>query len=78
MAHVPGVARFVGEHEKEVVKETEGPRRRGSVYMRMDSNPDEPGQVGEVGEDEVSLGEDDLEEMGGDEVRSCFLVLARN
>lgn len=73
VTHVPAVKRFVGEHEKEVVKETDGPRRRGSVYTRMDSKTD---GLGEEVADEVSLEEEDLEKMGGDEVRFLFFWVA--
>jgi hypothetical protein len=61
----------VDAHEREVVNETEGRDRRGSVHQRTDSagshgtDPTPP-------DDDVSLDEDDLERMGGDEVSFCF------
>jgi hypothetical protein len=82
MQHVPAVKRFVGEHEKEVVEETDGRGRRGSVYKRMDSDSGHNGvgagadtDATAVEVDDVSLEEEDLEKMGGDEVSLGGLVV---
>ncbi|KAG8719018.1 low affinity potassium transporter [Ceratobasidium sp. 395] len=77
--HVPAMRRFVGEHEREVVKE-ETRARRMSVYQRVDSDPmREQGPVGNGDAsprdiDEVSLEEEDLEKMGGDEYNALVVL----
>ncbi|KAF8704583.1 TrkH potassium transport family, partial [Rhizoctonia solani] len=71
--YISGVKNFVDAHEREVVHETEGRERRGSVYQRTDS-------VGSQGagltppDDDVSLDEDDLEKMGGDEYNALVVL----
>ncbi|CAE6446434.1 unnamed protein product [Rhizoctonia solani] len=72
--YISGVKNFVEGHEREVVHETEGRERRGSVYQRTDS-------VGSHGagslappDDDVSLDEDDLEKMGGDEYNALVVL----
>ncbi|CAE6427706.1 unnamed protein product [Rhizoctonia solani] len=71
--YLSGVKNFVDAHEREVVNQTEGRDRRGSVHQRTDS-------VGSHGtdptppDDDVSLDEDDLERMGGDEYNALVVL----
>ncbi|CAE6462504.1 unnamed protein product [Rhizoctonia solani] len=68
------IGSFVDNREKEVVHETDGRGRRGSVYQRTDS----VGSHGAGGlappDDDVSLDEDDLEKMGGDEYNALVVL----
>ncbi|KAG9086004.1 hypothetical protein FRC07_013225, partial [Ceratobasidium sp. 392] len=78
VSHVPAVRRFVGEHEREVAKEEVRPRRM-SVYQRVDSDPTQHGTVaaGDASPrdiDEVSLEDDELEQMGGDEYNALVVL----
>ncbi|CAE6540859.1 unnamed protein product [Rhizoctonia solani] len=69
-----GVRHFVDSHKREVVHETEGKERKGSIYQRTDS----VGSQGAGGlappDDDVSLDEDDLEKMGGDEYNALVVL----
>ncbi|KAG8748923.1 hypothetical protein FRC11_011741 [Ceratobasidium sp. 423] len=70
--YISGVKTFVDAHEREVAHE--GRERRGSVYQRTDS----VGSHGAGGlappDDDVSLDEDDLEKMGGDEYNALVVL----
>ncbi|QRW14111.1 potassium/sodium transporter [Ceratobasidium sp. AG-Ba] len=77
--HVSAVRNFVGEHDREVVKETEGRARRMSVYQRMHDEPNANGADLDVDAmrreiDEVSLEEETLEKMGGDEYNALVVL----
>ncbi|KAG9101222.1 low affinity potassium transporter, partial [Ceratobasidium sp. 370] len=76
--HVSAVRKFVGEHEREVVKE-ETRARRMSVYHRVDCDPAQNGpQTGGDAAardiDEVSLEHEDLEKMGGAEYNALVVL----
>ncbi|CAE6405755.1 unnamed protein product [Rhizoctonia solani] len=68
------VGDFVDSQGREVVHETEGRGKRGSMYQRTDS----VGSHGAGGlappDDDVSLDEDDLEKMGGDEYNALVVL----
>ncbi|KAG8704125.1 low affinity potassium transporter [Ceratobasidium sp. 394] len=76
--HVSAVRKFVGDHEREVVKE-EARARPMSVYHRMDSDPtlNAPQTGGDATPrdiDEVSLEHEDLEKMGGAEYNALVVL----
>ncbi|KAJ1300823.1 hypothetical protein OPQ81_002463 [Rhizoctonia solani] len=72
--YISGVRNFVDNHEREVVHETEGRERRGSVYQRTDSVVSHGAGGLAPPEDDFSLDEDDLEKMGGDEYNALVLL----
>ncbi|KAH7325484.1 cation transport protein-domain-containing protein [Rhizoctonia solani] len=70
--YISGVRTFVDSHEREVAQEERN--GRGSVYPRTDS----VGSHGTGGlappDDDISLDEDDLEKMGGDEYNALVVL----
>lgn len=79
LGHVPAVKKFAGEHEREVVQETEGHNHnnRRESYMRTDSIRSSGAGRNHIPApdvDDISLEEEDLQKLGGDEYNALVVL----